>query len=159
MQRHPDPNSDTGRLDTHLLLTHIVNTSQRRAIFRALRHPKPLTNQMIFGRVQNASRATVFRTLRLFLQQGIITEVHPGFFELTDRFKQHRHYFWCRICGKVELFDQDAEKAIHKMAASRHLTLEDHHIELTGLCGKCQDISRFKPRRAIGDKLMRPPGF
>gem|GEM_PF-682344 len=149
-----------GRFHTHLLLTHTSRTLPRELIYATLWQIGPCDSKQILNSLRGkVGRVTVYRALNTFLKIGIIEEIRPGIFEITDRFKQHHHYFVCRQCKRRIAFnDKSAEEALQSIASQRRLTLEDHYLELIGLCSKCSTTPSAKPRSAIGTNLRRPLG-
>ena len=92
-------------------------------------------------RNKNINEATVYRTLSLFLEGGMITKVdlrkESAYFELAGT---HHHHITCRTCDRVEDFHDSAiEKAIQNIVrdSSKFITVNDHSLELFGLCREC----------------------
>jgi Fe2+ or Zn2+ uptake regulation protein len=97
--------------------------------------------QIIKALDQLIDRASIYRTINLFLKIGLIKEVHrPGkqWLELGERFSPHHHHVTCSRCGYT--------LAIHSIALEKTLTLQakhvgfqalGHHLEITGLCRSC----------------------
>ena len=80
------------------------------------------------------------RTLKLFEKIGIVREIGPGLYELTDQYYPHRHAITCRECGRAEMFRNEAlEAAITKVLTGGY-KVEYHAVELTGLCATCRRI-------------------
>ena len=149
-----------GRFHTHLMLNNTSQTRPRDKVYITIWQNGPCSLQIISihlkGKVGNA---TVYRAIKKFLEIGVIEEIRPGLFELSDRFKQHYHYFVCRQCShRIGFNDEITEKNLQRVATQRHLTLEDHHLELIGLCNKCSNLPTVKPRTAIGTNIRRPLG-
>ena len=80
------------------------------------------------------SRATIYRTIRLFLQAGVVcklatmdgTNVYS-----VSRAGHHHHHFVCVICGSVEEFRSTAiERLLRSIAAELPGQVIDHRIEL-----------------------------
>lgn len=118
-------------------------TKVRRAIFTALSEAdKPLKNGQVATLVPSVDRASVYRTLELFAQLGITTTTIRGwtpFTELAEPFKQHHHHIICEQCGKVVEIENDTLEDVLNIVAARHdFSLTKHIVELTGLCGSCQ---------------------
>ena len=90
-------------------------------------------------------RASLYRTLKLFREIGIIDELGYGrdrTIELSDRYAPHHHHLRCRLCGQVSNLDDDKlEKYLSSLASINSFTLESHVIELTGICANCRNIN------------------
>jgi Fur family ferric uptake transcriptional regulator len=86
--------------------------------------------------------STVYRTLRLFTECGLATEVNFGdgrarFERAMDR-SQHGHLI-CTNCGKAEEFKVNTmEKSIERIAAKSGFKIDGHRFEVYGLCKKCR---------------------
>ena len=93
--------------------------------------------QSLRGMYPALSRATVYNTLDLFKQHGVIQEI------TIDRTKAHydyntepHHHFLCRHC--LRIYDVDVEKVPFARAGS----LDGHKVEearlyMTGTCSAC----------------------
>ena len=86
--------------------------------------------------------ATVYRTLHLFKELGVVTEVAIGdrlHFELNDP-DGHHHHMVCRACnGAFNL-------SPHYLVGFRHTLNKEfgfepdlEHFAVTGVCADCQD--------------------
>ncbi|PLX72865.1 MAG: transcriptional repressor [Desulfuromonas sp.] len=85
--------------------------------------------------------ATVYRTLRLFAECGIAQQRHFGDgqtrYESVARDEHHDHLI-CTGCGKiVEFENSQIEELQHKVAIEHGFTIENHRLELYGLCNDC----------------------
>ncbi len=88
--------------------------------------------------LRTVDRSTVYRTLDLLLEVGVVKEVWPGGshkYELSDEFQEHHHHVVCEICGLITTINsRDLEKMLAKTAKKAGYQLTDHQVELTGLC-------------------------
>lgn len=127
------------RLHDRLIRTGQSRTRARDAVFMAVSRLGPCTRREVTQALTTQfDQTTVYRAMMLFERLGIISEVRPGRYELTDAFKQHHHHFVCRACGReVSFNDISLEKVLTRIAAGHRLTLEQHSVELTGLCSLC----------------------
>lgn len=89
-----------------------------------------------------SNRTSVYRTLNLFATLGIIETITSGWksrYELAGPFKPHHHHLHCTACRQlIQLDIPILEETIKSFADSHEYMLTGHHIELTGLCKKCQ---------------------
>ena len=117
-------------------------TRQRQAIRDAIADAgTPLSPREVFEhaqtRVEGLGMATVYRTLRLLVESGIIVPVEiPGDsprFELTG--KGHHHHFFCRRCERV--FEVDGCPGDFATLAPKGFTLDGHELVLFGTCASC----------------------
>ena len=89
----------------------------------------------------DVGRATVFRTLDLLTEMGILDRVHAG--DGCHRYivcePKHHHHFMCADCGRVQTFEApDVEAQIGRLAVAGGFTVITHHLELIGRCAECQ---------------------
>lgn len=86
-------------------------------------------------------RATVFRTLDLLVELGVLNRLHTD-----DRCSayvvcaaQHHHHLVCERCGAVqEITDARVERAVRAMTVDVGFRAREHHLEIVGTCGACQ---------------------
>jgi Fur family peroxide stress response transcriptional regulator len=123
---------------------HLAVTHQRLVLYRELMkmldHPNP---EQIFERVRlelpSISLATVYKTLRLFLDAGIIDEVSPhhGSLRIEPNVSRH-HHFICRQCRAItDLALCEVDEAPLKNSVPKDFQIEQVSMEVRGLCGRC----------------------
>jgi len=119
------------------------NTRQREAIRNAIVQAKrPLSTQEILEaanqQVTGVGIATVYRTIKAFLQTGDIIVVSlPGDaprYELSGR--GHHHHFHCNRCNRV--YDVDQCPGDLRTIAPAGFRVDRHELTLYGLCNSCQ---------------------
>jgi Fur family ferric uptake transcriptional regulator len=117
-------------------------TRQRRAIQEAISEAgAPVSPKEILAlaqtRLEGLGMATVYRTLRLLADAGVIQQVEiPGEsprYEIAG--KAHHHHFYCRGCGRV--FEVDGCPGDFAELAPRGFALDGHELVLFGLCDRC----------------------
>lgn len=89
--------------------------------------------------------ATVYRTLRVLQDSGIVTERHfeggATLFELIG--DQHHDHLICTNCKTIVEFEDEAiEREQERIANSHGFELVTHRHELYGLCPRCRRKSR-----------------
>jgi Fur family ferric uptake transcriptional regulator len=121
-------------------------TPQRLMILGAFAQPgEHLTADEVFARVGPLSsavnRSTVYRTLELFRDLGLISETDLGggvrHFELLD--DGRHHHLICRDCGQMLVLDDDLVQPLRDGIRERYgfaPTLD--HLALFGLCAYCK---------------------
>ena len=118
------------------------DTQQRRAIRAAIEDAdRPLSPHEILEASQPRSPglgiATVYRTLKSWLEVGVLQQVdlpgEPPRYEL--RGKQHHHHFHCRQCDRVYELEgcPDGLRTMTPVGFS----LEAHEVVLYGRCAAC----------------------
>ncbi len=88
------------------------------------------------------SKATVYRTLPLLIQAGLIKEVIHGekhhHYEPVREESQHDHLI-CLKCGKIAEFEEQALKEIEKKICEKHeFRAQKIVVEIFGYCKNCQ---------------------
>ncbi len=88
---------------------------------------------------------TVYRTLEILEQLSVIRRVHlddgcEGFAPATA---EHGHHLICSRCQEtVEFEDCNMTSLLRRVADRTGFTIEQHWLELVGVCPKCQKKSR-----------------
>jgi Fur family peroxide stress response transcriptional regulator len=119
-------------------------THQRTEIFRELaatdEHPDAETvYQRVSERVPAVSRDTVYRTLAMLEEHGLVSRADVlGGPSRYDADTEHHHHFVCTECGAVKDFRSRAlddlpiprsAKAIGRVASA--------HVQVRGVCSEC----------------------
>lgn len=140
------------------------NTRQRTAIREAIaRAARPLLPQEVLDAAQpgasGLSIATVYRTLRLLVDEGELRSVVlPGEnarYELAR--DGHHHHFQCLMCQRV--FEVDACPGNLASLAPPGFTVEDHDLTLYGRCSECGPprAKRSSEPSRVASPSKRPP--
>jgi Fur family ferric uptake transcriptional regulator len=92
------------------------------------------------------SRATVYRTLRLMVEAGLLRRVaRPNGREVYEHdygYPQHDHFI-CRVCGELIEFQNGAiSEILDEVAARNSFRVSGHRLEVYGLCSKCSRPTR-----------------
>lgn len=100
-------------------------------------------NEVIASCHGQVDRASVYRTVAVFEQLGIIQRLQIGWkykLELSDTFQHHHHHLTCRRCGVSIALEEDSHlEAMLQDAAARHgFLMEEHQLEIQGLCANCK---------------------
>lgn len=132
------------QLQQHLKRHGYSVTKSRHIVFAALEDKEALTmTDLVAACGQQLDRATVYRTISLFEELGIVRRLQIGWkykLELTDSFSNHHHHLTCTKCGSVTPLseDIDLEERLKELTALYHFKPSDHQIEIRGLCHSCQ---------------------
>lgn len=121
-------------------------TVQRQLVLEAVAELGAATPDDIAANVQRTASSlnisTVYRTLELLEQLGIIRHAHlshgaPTYSLATDRPPVH---LVCSRCGVVQNADISvAESTVRAIAGSHGFQVDVGHMTLTGLCKHCVD--------------------
>lgn len=131
-----------------LLIAHRVSyTKQRYAVFSVLKGNEPLDVATLVSRLRHLmDRASVYRTIRLFEQIGLVQRIYNGWkyrLELSDMFQTHHHHMTCLRCGTIYSVHNEPtiERAIQQIASNELFILTGHTLELQGYCHSCHTSS------------------
>jgi Fur family transcriptional regulator, ferric uptake regulator len=116
-------------------------TRARVRVFDALTGQEPLSMHDLVARASDIDRASVYRTIDLFENLGLVQRLNTGWkykIELSDTFTQHHHHLTCINCGKtVAMNEQELERFIEQLAREHGFKPSAHQIEIQGVCGGC----------------------
>jgi Fur family transcriptional regulator, ferric uptake regulator len=87
-------------------------------------------------------RATVFRTLRLLQELGVVCQVVLDDGAIAYRLapEEHHHHLLCVECGAAEDFSSDTlEGVLAELEARSGYAIEAHRLEVYGRCTACQE--------------------
>ncbi len=126
-------------------------TNQRVLVYNSFIHNKEkhLTTEQVFHDVSKIDSsigiATVYRTVQLFYEIGLINQINFGDnvtrYEIKLNDKEHtHHHLICLKCGKVQevkidLLD-DLENEVEK---NERFKIVDHQLKFTGYCKDCYE--------------------
>lgn len=121
-------------------------TSQRRIIFYELMtRESHIDIDELYTKMKsidkNIGLATIYRTLRLLTESGIIREIKFGnekpIYEAVIGRSHHDHLI-CSKCGEnIEFKDDSLENLQDEIAKRYNYKLTDHSMYLIGICSKC----------------------
>ncbi|WP_333784523.1 Fur family transcriptional regulator [Thermocrinis sp.] len=89
-----------------------------------------------------ASRSTIYRTVKLLQDFGVVREV----IKLNNRTiyefvvgKQHHEHLICINCGKIiEFYKQEIETLQDQVCEEHGFTPVNHRLEIFGICSECK---------------------
>ena len=135
------------RFRAYLREHNLPVTPQRLAIADVLlRSDRHLSAEEVEGELRErgtkAGTATVYRTLDVLVESGLVVErdFGEGFrrFEPARDLPQHEHLL-CTTCGAVEEFrDERLEQMTALVAESRGFARQKHRLVIYGVCRACQ---------------------
>jgi len=124
--------------------TDLRMTRQRQAVLEALQRSEvhPTADEVyriVRRRLPQISLGTVYRSLDMLSESGLIRALELGGAQKRFDAKTHPHYHArCLSCGRVE--DVPIEPAIAMERAARRATdytITGHRLEFVGLCSRC----------------------
>jgi Fur family ferric uptake transcriptional regulator len=131
--------------ERHLRHHNVKLTPPRRRVFQVLQAAGPLPTKELIAQVGGAvDRASIYRTLQLFEELGVIHHLILGgrkVVELTDSFSHHHHHLSCARCGKLQsVHDERLETALQRLVEAHGFDARGHLIEVSGLCRDCATL-------------------
>jgi Fur family ferric uptake transcriptional regulator len=123
-------------------------TRPRRAVIRALLEDEGYASP---AEVRERARShyptiglvTVYRTLDLLSELGFVRRIHTeeGCHGYATANHGHHHHLICRHCGAaVEFQGCDLSPFLARISQQTGYTIEDHLLELVGVCSDCQQV-------------------
>ena len=119
-------------------------TAPRRHLFESLKlADHPLSHAELITANPQIDRVSVYRTIALFVDIGIVVTVPHGWkqhYELAAPFRPHHHHLLCVKCGRVEDIQSNTlEEMVRNLARDQGFTVIHHTFEVSGLCNSCQN--------------------
>jgi Fur family transcriptional regulator, peroxide stress response regulator len=129
-------------------------THQRTEILRELagtgEHPDAETlYARVRRRIPALSLDTVYRTLHLLEEQGVVARVGS----LKDRARfdanpERHHHFVCRECGRIaDFYSTMLDRLPPPREVAEMGRVDGVHVELRGRCRKCESGARMRKAR------------
>jgi len=125
-------------------------TPQRRAVLKIIMgSDNHLTPEAIYQSVrdghQNIGLTTIYRTINILSDLGLICEVHTagsGRSYLVRRPLEHHHHLVCSGCNRVVDFSNcDLADIERKLSEGTGFKIEEHLLEFVGICPDCQQTA------------------
>jgi Fe2+ or Zn2+ uptake regulation protein len=86
-------------------------------------------------------RATVYRTLKLLVDRGLVCRLVLGDGSVCYRVSHtaHHHHLVCMSCGATEDVDlSDVEDVLSKVREATEYDIVGHRLEVYGVCPECK---------------------
>jgi len=138
-------------------------TPQRRAVLSAIgRTESALTATQVYDAARRAcpdlGLATVYRTLELLVEAGALRRMYHA--DRCEAFVpahgRHGHSVVCSQCGRVREFTACDVRALAAAAAEETgYEIEDHFLQLSGICGACRGEPGERPIGRRGGPIGR----
>ncbi len=118
-------------LDTFLTCGHHISADQ---LYQRIREQHPSIGQ-----------ATVYRTLKLFVEAGLAREMllKDGQMRFEHQLAgEHHDHLICITCNRIVEFENNAIEALQQEIAHQFdFTLTHHKMELYGVCPTCRNYT------------------
>lgn len=117
------------------------STSPRRAVVNAIAgQNKHFTAEALREQLPRVGRATIYRSLRLLVESGVLCRVllEDGDLHYQLSHRGHHHHLLCVECGSSQdLLGCDIEDLLQTVSAAHHFQLSGHWLEVYGRCNGC----------------------
>ena len=134
------------KFEEYLKSKELKYTSERNLILKAIfSFHKHFDVEDLFEKLRkqgkDVSRATIYRTIPLLLQSGLITET----FRCQDKIsyeiifsKKHHDHLLCVKCGKtIEFFNEKIERLQDEVCKKHNFKPLEHRLGIKGYCEDC----------------------
>ncbi len=127
-------------------------TLQRRLIAATIdRQTQPFSAEDLHNQGLKKKRidlATVYRTLSLFLNEGLLQKSEFG--DRKSRYwkadaNQHCQTLYCKECGNLETLAMCLAHDQHQLLAEKGYTNLSHKVEFIGICPECSSQKEVTP--------------
>ena len=116
-------------------------TEPRRSVVELLdRKEEGFSSEEICGELPGVGRATVYRTIKLLLEAGVICKLAlpNGAPKYSLARIEHHHHTVCVTCGMVSEFrDATIERFLHTIGADISGEIVGHRMEFYIICQQC----------------------
>ncbi len=117
------------------------DTAPRRAIVQAVAQTeRHFTAEDLRAQLPEVGRATIYRSLKLLLDAGVVCRVllEDGNLHYQLSHRGHHHHLLCVECGASEdLTGCDIEDQLKTVAAAHEFQVSGHWLEIYGRCLNC----------------------
>lgn len=123
-------------------------TAPRRAVVEAVERTRGLFTadelvRVLEGGQPTVGRATVFRTLDVLVQSGVLDRIHRPdgchSFVLALGGDRHHHHLICSDCGSVVQFeDCTVTPLLEELSRRTKFQISDHWLAVYGVCEMCR---------------------
>jgi Fur family transcriptional regulator, ferric uptake regulator len=124
-------------------------TGPRRAVVDAIQETdRSFTADELLQRLTDndsgVGRATVFRTLDLLVQHGVLDRLHQPdgchSYLLCGASDRHHHHLICSDCGAVvEFEDCSVQPLLDELSLRTNFQINGHWLEVFGQCSMCRN--------------------
>ena len=160
-RRHDEPPTRHALLTGWLRAAGQRVTPQRLVILGAFRPGEHLSADEVYGRVERllpaVNRSTVYRTLELFRDLGLVSETDLGGgvrqFELLDG---RHHHLICQGCDRILALDDDVVAPLREAIRNRYgFAAAVDHLALFGRCAACRRKGEAERRTTAATTASR----
>ncbi len=119
-------------------------TEERKEIFNYLETKHIFSAQEVLEQFPTLGRASIFRTIRLFLEIWILRRLTLGerweSYEINNTGHHHEH-MKCTVCQTIMSFDShNICRKIFEEAKKQGFIIQEHSLSILGKCTKCASL-------------------
>ena len=127
---------------------HRVTPARLAVLAQAYRAPDQFAVEDLVRAVPQVGRATVFRTLRLLVEEEVLCRVLREDGRLLYRWSRrgHHHHLVCRSCGAVrDLSRCGVPDLLAEAVQAAGFAMDGHWLEVYGRCERCRGTNEARP--------------
>lgn len=120
-----------------------ITSPRNRVIASVANREDNFTAEELAAELDTIGRATVYRTLKLLLDQGLVCRIVMGDGSVSYRasHKAHHHHIVCVSCSATEdVHMSDVEDVLAGVRAHTDFDVVGHRLEIYGLCPRCKSL-------------------
>ena len=120
-----------------------ITSPRNRVVVCVANREDNFTAEELAAELDSIGRATVYRTLKLLLDQGLVCRIVMGDGSVSYRasHKAHHHHIVCVSCGATEdVHLNDVEDVLAGVRNATDYDIVGHRIEVYGLCPACKSL-------------------
>ena len=120
-----------------------ITAPRHQVIERVAGREDNFTAEELAAELAPVGRATVYRTLKLLLDQGLICRLILSDGGVCYRLSHqaHHHHLVCIQCGATEdVHLEDVEDVLAKVRDATDYELVGHRLEVFGFCPRCKSL-------------------
>lgn len=128
-------------LDTIGDRSYRITNPRRRVIESIAGKDTNFTAEELHGELKSVGRATVYRTIKLLVEQGLLCKISlpDGSPRYMLTMSGHHHHLVCVSCRLVSEFQEsEIEDLLSQCEASGKGSVVGHRIEVYVVCAQCQ---------------------
>lgn len=131
----------TDDLATRLRARGMRMTPQREHVFAAVQRLRHATPEQISEAVPGVDLTTVYRTLEVLEEIGLVRHTHLGHGAPTFRPADDQHvHVVCHVCGRVSDAPETlADELADRLRAEQGFVLDRSHFAVFGRCSDCAE--------------------
>ena len=120
-----------------------ITSPRNRVVASVANREDNFTAEELAAELDSIGRATVYRTLKLLLDRGLVCRIVMGDGSVSYRasHKAHHHHIVCVGCGATEdVHMNDVEDVLASVRGATDYDIVGHRIEIYGLCPACKAL-------------------